>query len=319
VVVLAYDGVQSLDVTGPIEVFDVARRHGVDPAYAVEVVGPSAAPVRTSSRIDILPARPLAAVRGPIDTLVVAGGEGVHAARADATLVAELRHQAARARRVASVCTGSFLLAEAGLLDGRRATTHWSRARRLAREFPQVTVDADPIFVRDGNVATSAGVTAGIDLCLALVEEDHGRDLALAVARQLVVFLKRPGGQAQFSAHLQGQLAEHDAVAEVQGWVADHLGEDLTVEQLARRAAMSPRHFARVFRSETGVTPARYVEQVRLEAARRRLEESTAGVESIARECGFGTPETMRRTFLRRLRVHPSDYRQRFRAPVADA
>ncbi len=313
-VVLAFDGMQSLDLTGPVEVFDVATRHGIDPPYAIEVAGPADAPVVTSSGLRILPDRALAEVRGPIDTLVVAGGDGVYGQRDDVALVAEVRRVAAAARRVASVCSGAFLLAEAGLLDGRRVTTHWARARRLAREYPDVVVDAEPIFVRDGTIATSAGVTAGIDLCLALIEEDHGRDLALAVARQLVVFLKRPGGQAQFSAHLLGQLAEHDAVAEVQGWVADHLDDDLTVEQLARRAAMSPRHFARVFRRETGLTPARYVEQVRVEAARRRLEDSGAGVEVIARACGFGTAETMRRTFLRRLHVHPSDYRRHFRA-----
>ncbi len=318
VVVLAYDGIQSLDLTGPVEVFDVARRHEVDPPYEVVVVGPSTAPVRTTSGLLLGPERAIEDVVGPVDTFVVAGGDGVYAQCADAALVAHVARVAASARRVASVCTGVFLLAAAGLLDGRRVTTHWARARKLAREHPELTVDPDPIFVRDGNVATSAGVTAGIDLCLALVEEDHGRELALAVARQLVVFLKRPGGQAQFSAHLRGQLAEHDAVAAVQSWVADHLDDDLTVEQLARRAAMSPRHFARVFRAETGVTPARYVERVRLEAARRRLEDSGAGVEAIAIGCGFGTAETMRRTFLRTLQVPPSDYRQRFRAGVLE-
>jgi len=314
IVVLAYDGIQSLDLTGPVEVFDGARRHGVEPPYATEVVSPDGSPVRTSSGIQLVPERALAAVDDPIDTLVVTGGEGVLAARDDVDLVGEIRRQARRSRRVASVCSGTFLLAAAGLLDGRRVTTHWSRARRLAREHPELTVDPDPIFVRDGNVATSAGVTAGIDLCLALVEEDHGREVALAVARQLVVFLKRPGGQAQFSAHLRSQLAERDSVAEVQAWLADHLDEDLTVERLAARADMSPRHFARVFRAEIGVTPARYVEQVRLEAARQQLEDSTAGVEAIARGCGFGTAETMRRAFQRRLRVRPSDYRERFRA-----
>jgi transcriptional regulator GlxA family with amidase domain len=228
--------------------------------------------------------------------------------------VATVRATAARARRVASVCTGTFLLAEAGLLHGKQVTTHWGRCRRLQRRYPDLTVDPDPIFVRDGDVYTSAGVTAGIDLCLALVEADHGRERALWVARQLVVFLKRPGGQAQFSSHLSAQLAERDAVAEVQTWVADHLDEDLSVARLAERAAMSPRHFARVFRAETGVTPARYVERARVEQARTRLEESNQGIEEIAYACGFGTAETMRRAFLRALRVGPSEYRQRFRA-----
>jgi transcriptional regulator GlxA family with amidase domain len=314
IVVLAYDRVQSLDVTGPVEVFSVATQHRIDPPYAVEVVGPGTDPITTTSGIVLAPARALADVRGPVDTFVVAGGDGVHQARTDAELVATVGGVAARSRRVVSVCTGAFLLAQAGLLDGRRVTTHWGRCRRLAREFPEVDVDPEPIFVRDGDVYTSAGVTAGIDLCLALVEQDHGRDLALSVARQLVVFLKRPGGQAQFSSHLATQLAEHDGLAEVQSWIADHLDEDLSVPRLAARAAMSPRHFARVFRAETGVTPARFVERARVEQARTRLEESSAGVEEIARSCGFGTPETMRRAFLRSLWVGPAEYRQRFRA-----
>jgi transcriptional regulator GlxA family with amidase domain len=268
----------------------------------------------TTSGITITPSRAIADVKTPVDTFVVAGGDGVYPLLEDTELVAAVRRTAPRARRVASVCTGAFLLAEAGLLDGRRVTTHWARCRRLARTFPELDVDPDPIFVRDGDVYTSAGVTAGIDLCLALVEEDHGRDLALSVARQLVVFLKRPGGQAQFSSHLSTQLAERDGLAEVQGWVADHLDEDLSVASLAERAAMSPRHFARLFRAETGVTPARFVEHARVEQARRRLEESSAGVEEIAHDCGFGTPETMRRAFLRSLWVAPAEYRQRFRA-----
>jgi transcriptional regulator GlxA family with amidase domain len=313
IVVLAYDGVQSLDVTGPVEVFSVADRQGAAPGYRVEVVGPTAAPITTTSGLTLVPARALADVHGPVDTFVVAGGDGVWDQLEDRGVVESIRRVASRSQRVASVCTGTFLLAEAGLLDGRRVTTHWARCRRLARRYPSLTVDPDPIFVRDGDVYTSAGVTAGIDLCLALVEQDHGRERALWVARQLVVFLKRPGGQAQFSSHLSAQLADRDVVAEVQSWVADHLEEDLSVARLAGRAAMSPRHFARVFRAETGVTPARYVERARVERARTRLEESNAGVEEIALGCGFGTPETMRRAFLRTLRVAPSEYRQRFR------
>jgi transcriptional regulator GlxA family with amidase domain len=313
IAVLAYDGIQSLDLVGPVEVFDVATRHPIDPPYRVDIVAPTTEPIVTSSGITITPARALAEVRGDVDTFVVAGGTGVEAALADPALVRQVARVAARARRVASVCTGAFLLAEAGLLDGRRVTTHWQSCRRLQRHYPDLDVDSDPIFVRDGDVYTSAGVTAGIDLCLALVEEDHGRDLALAVARQLVVFLKRPGGQAQFSSHLSTQLAERDVLAEVQGWIADHLDDDLSVPRLAARAAMSPRHFARVFRAETGETPARFVERARVEQARRRLEESGTGIEEIAHGCGFGTPETMRRAFLRALRVGPAEYRQRFR------
>jgi transcriptional regulator GlxA family with amidase domain len=314
VVVLAYDGIQSLDLIGPVEVFDVATRHQITPPYRVEIVAPTTDPIVTTSGVTITPQSAIGDLRGAIDTFVVAGGDGVYALIENAEVVDAVRRTAGRARRVASVCTGAFALAEAGLLDGRRVTTHWARCRRLARNYPELQVDPDPIFVRDGDVYTSAGVTAGIDLCLALVEADHGRELALAVARQLVVFLKRPGGQAQFSSHLSTQLAERDVLAEVQGWVADHLDDDLSVARLAARAAMSPRHFARVFRAETGVTPARFVERARVEQARRRLEESSAGVEEIAHDCGFGGPETMRRAFLRALRVGPSEYRQRFRA-----
>lgn len=314
VVVLAYDGVQSLDAIGPVEVFDVANRYGITPQYAVELIGPSAAPIVTSSGITITPARGIDDGRQPVDTFVVAGGNGVEALIEDTALLDSVRRIARRSRRVASVCTGAFVLAEAGLLDGRRVTTHWGSCRRLARRYPKLNVDPEPIFVRDGDMYTSAGVTAGIDLCLALVEEDHGRELALSVARQLVVFLKRPGGQAQFSSHLSTQIAERDVLAEVQSWVADHLDEDLSVARLAARAAMSPRHFAREFRSETGVTPARFVERARVEQARRRLEDSGAGIEEIAHDCGFGTPETMRRAFMRALWVGPSEYRQRFRA-----
>jgi transcriptional regulator GlxA family with amidase domain len=314
IVVLAYDGTQSLDVVGPVEVFDVATRHGITPPYRVEVVAPTAAPIVTTSGITITPTRALGDGRSAVDTFIVAGGQGVEAVAQDPAVIDAVRKVARRSRRVASVCTGSFILAKAGLLDGRRVTTHWASCRRLARQYPDLDVDPDPIFVRDGDIYTSAGVTAGIDLCLALVEEDHGRDLALAVARQLVVFLKRPGGQAQFSSHLSTQLAERDVLAEVQGWIADHLDADLSVPRLAARAAMSPRHFARVFRAETGVTPARFVEHARVEQARRRLEESGAGIEEIAHDCGFGTPETMRRAFLRLLWVGPAEYRQRFRA-----
>jgi transcriptional regulator GlxA family with amidase domain len=314
IVVLGYNGVQSLDVFGPVEVFDVATRHGITPPYKVEVVAPTAEPFVTTSGVTITPTRALADGRVPADTLIVAGGDGVYDQLQHPDLVDALRRTAGRARRVASVCSGVFLLAEAGLLDGRRVTTHWARCGRLARSYPNLDVDPDPIFIRDGDVYTSAGVTAGIDLCLALVEADHGRDLALAVARHLVVFLKRPGGQAQFSSHLSTQLAERDVLADVQGWIADHLDDDLSVARLAARAAMSPRHFARVFRAETGVTPARFVEHARIEEARRRLEDSSIGIEEIAHGCGFGTPETMRRAFLRSLWVGPSEYRQRFHA-----
>jgi transcriptional regulator GlxA family with amidase domain len=221
---------------------------------------------------------------------------------------------ASRVRRLASVCSGTFLLAEAGLLDGRRVTTHWRGCDELARRYPALTVERDPIFVRDGTVYTSAGVTAGMDLALALVEEDHGRQVALRVARQLVMFLKRPGGQSQFSAQLALQTADREPLRELQAWIADHLDGDLSVPVLAAEVAMSERNFARIFTRQVGVTPARFVERARVEGARRRLEESTDGVEMVAVRCGFGSAEVMRRAFLRLLGVPPSAYRGRFRS-----
>jgi transcriptional regulator GlxA family with amidase domain len=255
----------------------------------------------------------LAEVGGVIDTLIVAGGDGTRTVMADESFLGEIRRLAPTCRRVASVCSGAFVLAAAGLLDGRRATTHWQWCDVLAESFPNVVVEGDHIFVRDGEVWTSAGVTAGIDLALAMVEEDVGREVALAIARRLVVFLKRPGGQSQFSAQLSGQLAERRSLSELQAWIVDHVDEDLPVERLADRAAMSIRNFSRAFRREVGMTPARFVERARVDRARRLLEESSASVDEIARCCGFGTAETMRRTFLRGVRVTPSDYRRRFR------
>jgi transcriptional regulator GlxA family with amidase domain len=313
IVVVAFPDVLSLDVTGPSEVFSIAQRLGHHP-YELEVVASRAAPLRTSSGLRLVPDRALSACRGPIDTLVVPGGLGTAAARQDERLVAWLRAASARSRRVASVCTGAFLLARAGLLDGRRATTHWNSCESLQRNHPEITVEPDSIFVRDGDVYSSAGVTAGIDLALALVEADAGRDAALEVARQLVVFVQRPGGQAQFSAQLAHPPARRDALRDLQTWLPDHLDEDLSVEALAERAFMSPRNFARAFRDEVGVTPAAYVAELRLERARLELETGDAPVEAVARRCGFGTVETMRRTFRRRLHASPAEYRDRFRA-----
>jgi transcriptional regulator GlxA family with amidase domain len=252
-----------------------------------------------------------------VDTLVVAGGEGTRPHRRDVRLVRWIARAARRARRVASVCTGAFLLAEAGLLDGRRATTHWAMCDALARRFPAVRVERDPIFVRDGHVFTSAGITAGIDLALQLVEEDCGRDIALTVARWLVMFLRRPGGQSQFSAQLSAQLAERDGLRDVQGWIAEHPEAELTVPALARRAHMSPRNFARAFRRETGVTPAAYVEAQRVEAARRLLETTAGNVAEVAAACGFARPETMHRAFRRVLGVAPAQYRRHFRTKAS--
>lgn len=315
---VAFPDAQIIDITGPLEVFGRAARLLTEerswrvPAYTVEIVATKAGPLATSSGIRLIADRSIAQVRGPIDTLMVAGGIGTAAALLDRALIDWLRGSIRRTRRLCSVCTGAFLLAEAGLLDGLSATTHWRQCAQFAARYPAVTVETDPIFVRAGKISTSAGVTAGIDLALALLEDDHGREVALAVARELVMFLRRPGGQSQFSVQLSMQQADREPIRELQRWIADHLGADLSVEALARQAAMSPRNFARVFTREVGTTSGAFVERSRVEAARRRLEESAEGVDSIASECGFGTRESMRRAFIRTLHVPPSAYRSRF-------
>jgi transcriptional regulator GlxA family with amidase domain len=314
--IVMFPDVQALDVTGPLEVFALANRlsPGRAPRYQISVLAAEAGAVSTSSGLSLLAGRGIRQATGPVDTLLVAGGQGTRAAMRDARLVSWIRHTAPRARRVASVCSGAFLLGEAGLLDGRRATTHWAVCEALQRRYPTARVEADPIFVRDGKVSTSAGVTAGMDLALELVEEDGGRDLALAVARWLVMFLRRPGGQSQFSVQLRAQVAERRGLRDLQAWIADHLGDDLSVPALARRARMSPRNFARAFRREIGATPAAYVEAQRVEAARRLLETADLSVAEVATACGFGRVETMHRAFRRGVRVSPGQYRRHFRA-----
>ncbi len=318
IAIVVFPGVQSLDVTGPFEVFSGAGRaalhRGDPPPYDVSVVARAPGPVTTSSGL-CLQAAALPGPRTAIDTLVLAGGDGVDGACREAELVAFVRAAAERARRVATVCSGALLAAEAGLLDGRRATTHWARAEELARRFPAVEVDADPIYLRDGPVWTSAGVTAGIDLALALVEEDLGTEVAQAVARWLVMFLHRPGGQTQFATPVWTRRAERSPVRAAQSLVETTPGDDHRVATLARSAAMSERHFTRVFTAEVGETPSRYVERVRTEAARRDLETTHDTLDVIAVRCGFGTAETLRRTFHRRLRTSPDAYRRRFARP----
>jgi transcriptional regulator GlxA family with amidase domain len=309
VLVVLFEGVQSLDVTGPVEVFTGAERH-LPGSYRIRTASLDGGPVRTSSGLTVVPDGSLARAPRP-HTLLVPGGQGTRGT--DPRLVEWLRERGPRAPRLVSVCTGAIVLARAGLLDGRRVTTHWAYCDKLARDHPAVQVDPEPIFVRDGTVATSAGVTAGIDLALALVEEDLGREAALVVARHLVVFLRRPGNQAQFSAQLAAQTARRDPLREVQQWITEHPDGDLTVESLAARAALSPRHFARAFRDETGMTPGRYVDRVRLEHARRLLEDTSGGIEEISRASGYGTPEAMRRAFLKALGTPPAEYRRRFR------
>ncbi|MGW6795426.1 GlxA family transcriptional regulator [Streptomyces chartreusis] len=313
VLFVLFDAVQSLDVTGPLEVFMGAEQHAPG-TYRIRTASLDGAPVRTSSGLTLVPDQ---ALDDPLDahTLVVPGGQGTRTP--DPALVGWLREHGPRAERLVSVCTGAILLAAAGLLDGRRATTHWAYCDKLARDHPDVEVDPDPIYVRDGHVATSAGVTSGIDLALALVEEDLGREVALGIARHLVVFLRRPGNQAQFSAQLAAQTAQREPLRDVQRWITEHPDADLTVESLATRASLSPRHFARAFQTETGMTPGRYVDRVRLEHARRLLEDTSDGIEEISRASGYGTPEAMRRAFVRSLGVAPAEYRRRFRPAPA--
>ncbi len=304
-----FDDVQSLDVTGPLEVF---TGEGDRQAYQVRTASLGGTTVRTSSGLRITPDGDLSDhSQSKLDLLLVPGGVG--ATRRPPELVTWIRNHAGNANRVASVCTGAYLLAEAGLLDGRRATTHWARCADFQASYPAVRVEPDPIFVKDGRIATSAGVTAGIDLALALVEDDLGRDQALAVARHLVVFLRRPGSQSQFSTQLAAQVAQRQPLREVQQWIAEHPAADLSVENLAVRARLSPRHFARAFTAEVGLTPGRYVERTRLEAARRHLEDTAEGIEQTARTCGYRTPEAMRRAFIAALGVGPAEYRRRFR------
>ena len=309
--VLAFPDVQLLDVAGPLQVFatanDLSRMAGRPTLY--EPVTVAAGALTVSSAGLGLATQPLPS-RSTVDTLIVAGGWGVHGACLDKKLVRWIIGRAKDARRVASVCSGAFLLATAGLLDGRRAATHWSRCSEFAQRFPKVKLEPDPIFVQDGKVWTSAGITAGIDLALALVEEDQGHELALAVARQLVVFLKRPGGQAQFSAALALQHG-NGRFERLHAWIADHLADDLSVAMLAEASGMSERSFVRHYRQATGTTPARAVEQLRVEAARRALEGGQP-VKRAAQRCGFGSEETMRRSFLRHLGASPQAYRERF-------
>jgi len=311
---LAFPDVQVLDVTGPLQVFATANEQALQaggaPPYVLAVVAKDAAQVTASAGLQIATGT-LPRATAALDTLIIAGGPGVDAAAADSELCGWVRRRAGRARRVASVCTGAFLLGASGLLDGRRAVTHWSYCDELARRHPSIRVETDPIFVRDGAVWTSAGVTAGIDLALALVEEDLGRTSALSVARYLVMFLKRPGGQAQFSETLSLQAAD-DEFGALHGWIGKHLAGDLTLPRLARQAGMSERSFSRHYLRATGQTPLRAIERLRVETARRLLSETRLPVKRIAQRCGFGSEETMRRSFWRLLAATPQDYRSRF-------
>jgi transcriptional regulator GlxA family with amidase domain len=323
IVFIAFPEVQLLDIAGPLQVFasarDIARRQGLADPYALAVGSLAGGAIGTSAGLALM-TEPLAALaRQGVDTLICAGGPGSRRAQDEPRLTRWIARQARRARRVCAVCTGAFLLGGAGLLDGRRVTTHWQAAEELRGRYPAARIDPDPIFLNDGNIWTSAGVSAGIDLALALVEEDLGRDMALAVARHLVVFLKRPGGQSQFSAFLRRQAEDDGSFAGLHDWMMAHLAGDLRVEALAARAGMSPRSFARLYRERTGTTPAKAVERLRVEAARRALEEGRAAMPMVARGAGFGDEERMRRAFLRVLGVPPRDYRRRFSRAAAQA
>lgn len=313
IAVLVLPGVQMLDVMGPIDVFNEGARQAELPdKYQFELITNISGPVRASNGILFHANSMLETCSAGIDTLLIAGSPTIATTKHDPDLIAWLQEQARHVRRLASVCSGAFLLAQAGLLDGRHVTTHWNASARLARNYPQVKVQADQIYVRDGSLYTSAGVSAGMDLALAMVEEDLGRKVALKVARELVMFLKRPGGQSQFSAHLAAQSSERNLIREVQAWVLEHLDRSLSVEELAVRAGMSTRNFSRQFKLDTGMTPAEFVENARLDSARRMLEETAASLKRIAARSGFSDQNGLRRAFLRRLGVSPSDYRSRF-------
>ena len=312
VVMVAMPCQEVVEIGGTLDIFHAANLYlPENRGYAVDIVSPVAT-VCAWGAFRLAADRSYRSVRGDIDTLIVTGVDRPDDARRDPDLLRWLARTAPRVRRVVGLCTGTFVLAEARLLDGRRATTHWMDCDELARRFPHIAVQRDPIYVRDGSMYTSAGSTAGLDLVLALVEEDVGRRVALQVAQRMVFFLKRPGGQAQFSAQLSTQMAEREPLRELQAWIFDHPGADLSIDTLADRVSMSPRNFFRVFVNEVGMTPGRFVERVRLEAARRMLEETSRGIPDIAVACGFGSPETMRLAFRRALGVNPKGYRSRF-------
>lgn len=319
VVFVVFDGVQTLDLTGPHDVFDGANGvldglRSSAPRYRSHVVSLDGRSIRTESGLRI-ETTPLDEIDGPIHTLAIPGGFGTRQASNDDALVAAVAALAARSARVVTICSGAFVAGAAGLLDGRRVTTHWARADALAERFEHIDVDPEPIYIHDGDVWTSAGVTAGIDLALAVVEHDHDAEIAQTVARWLVMFLRRPGGQTQFAAPVWTERAELEPIRRAQDRIDASPGADHRVGLLAQHVGMSERHFTRRFTEQVGVSPAQYVASVRLEAARRALETTTDTVDAIADRCGFGTGETMRRTFARRLGASPDQYRRRFARP----
>lgn len=323
VVIVGHPGVLGVELLGVLDVFELVNLwladQGRPPGVRTHVTTVGGGQVRLSGGVELSCSSSLLDHRHSIDTLVIPGGHCALAASEDRELVVAVSQAASRAGRVVGLCTGAFILAAAGLLDGRRATTHWNHGECLAKSYPAVVVDTDPIFSRAGNIWTSAGVMASFDLLLALVEEDFGSEAARSVARSLVLFLRRSGNQAQFSAQLLTQLADRHPIRELQQFIADHPEANLSLEALAERVHMSVRHFTRIFRSETGLPPGRYVERVRLETARRRLEEADLSVDAVAAAVGFGSSETLRRVFVQTLGVSPTEYRRRFGVPAGDA
>jgi transcriptional regulator GlxA family with amidase domain len=312
IAIVAMPGVQLLDVSGPLDVFaeaNVQARRGV---YRLLIVAKTMAHIRSSSGVRLVPDLAIGDAVEKFDTLLVAGCPNAADVRPDVAVIEWLRHAAPHARRYGSVCSGAFFLAATGLIDGRRVTTHWAVAKQLARQYPGITVDEDAIHIRDGRLRTAAGVTAGLDLALALVEEDLGRDVAMKVAAQLVMFFKRPGGQMQFSRKGEAALAGRSALQEVQRWVAANPAAEHSVASLAKRLQLSPRHFARLFRSEVGITPAAWVEAVRITAVRRLLEDGKDAPKQVAALCGFADADTLRRAFARHVGVTPAEYRKRY-------
>jgi transcriptional regulator GlxA family with amidase domain len=314
IVIVGPPPVQVLDVSGPLEVF--SRVSG----YEVQLATPGTRrALETNRGVVFAEAIPIAEVHGPIDTLVIVGGPGAESGVYDANFIGWITSAAKQSRRVASICTGAFLLAEAGLLDGKQAVTHWSFCDRMAKDYPRVNVRPDPIHLRDGSIYTSAGITAGIDLSLSLVEEDHGHEIALNIARQLVMFLVRPGGQSQYSHMLSHQASASQPLRELQVWMLEHLREPLTVEQLADRVGVSARHFTRVCLRETGMNPGQFVDRMRVEAAQQMIDSSSKGLKEIADATGFNSADAMRRSFVRILGVTASEYASRFKSTLARA
>lgn len=316
--VLAFTGCDLLDVCGPLNIFGytnwILQELGktTQPAYSFEILGDQAGSLATTFGVQLVADRAFSEAGDEFDTLIVAGGAYAPSVRENRAMIDWIRQRALVTRRVASICTGAFLLAECGILAGRRATTHWLYCDQLALEYPDIRVEPDRIYVREHPIYTSGGITAGIDLALALVEEDWGSEAANQVARMLLVFFRRPGGQSQFSSFIPVEAKTRMDVRELQGWIIDHPTEDLSVEALAERLSMSPRNFARVFLKEVGVTPANFVEQVRLNVARSQIEQTKLPLKAVSALSGFGDDEHMRRAFQRHLKISPRDYRERF-------